>query len=316
MKNAMNISLLCMLFLAGCAAGYPSRPADSAYQISANGLQYADNALVLSDIEEQSISVTVARFLREGGAEDTVIVVSEEEVILPESFTAYDARDIVLTLDGETLTFVGGRATLESGQNIWGYLNYALEHSATGGFYTYGKYSTPTEGEAIDTEGYFAFGFQTDPDEIAVLTTSPTYRGSYFGFGQLVDGEGAVVNGELETTGEITIEADFSRSQISGQLNGSYDPDEAKTPYSMIFIEADIVGNGFVAAPDMICASGATCTSNTSLGGTFFGPDGVEISGVIGFDETTQVGGNITRFVGAAGFSSTRNPAEIVPDAD
>lgn len=316
LKSAIHICLLSLLTLAGCAASYPSRPSDPAYQIGANGLEFADGAQELADVEERSLNVTVARFWREGEAGETQIVVSEEEVILPPGFTAYEARDMVLTLDGETLTFVDGRATMASGQTVWSYLNYAMEHSATGGFYTYGKFSTPFEGEAVDSEGFFAVGFQTDPASLLGLTGNPTYHGSYFGYGQLLDGEGVLISEELQTIGAITIEADFTSARVSGQLNGFFDPEVTRTPYNMIFVNADIDGNTFAAAPDMICAAAASCTSATSLGGTFFGPDGVEISGVIGFDETTQIGPETTRFIGAAGFSSSRNPPEVVPVED
>ena len=307
MKYATYINGLMCVGLAGCGVSYPSRPidsayligpsrpVDSAYLIGANGLEYAEAGLALSDIEDQKISVTVARFLRDSQGNDTVVVISDEVVILPVGFTAYEARDMVITLDGETLTFVDGQATLESGQTVWGYLNYALAHSATGGLYTYGKYASPSEGEAIDTEGFFAIGFQTNPDDIVVLSRDATYLGSYYGYGQLLDADGGVLNDELETIGAITIEVDFKSASASGQLNGFFDPKDERDPYSMIFVDATIDGNGFAAAPDMICEAGAHCKSATSLGAVFYGDAGAELSGVIGFDETIVLTDTDTR---------------------
>ncbi|SMX24470.1 transferrin-binding protein-like solute binding protein [Boseongicola aestuarii] len=308
MKNAFYISGLACAALAGCSASYPSRSSDAAYLIGANGLEFASEAQSLEDIEGQVFSVTVARFVRDRETDESVIIVSNETVNLASGFTVRAADDITLTLDGEELTFVNGRATMASGQTIWAYLNYALDHSATGAFYSYQKYVPLFEGGAIDTEGYFAIGFQTDPDELVEFTGDLKYRGEYHGFGQLIDADGGLLIEELKTNGLISITVDFDHSSVSGVLNGVFDPEGDAQTYNMFFVDAPINGNSFAAAPDMDCQPGATCTSATSLGGSFYGPGGVEISGVIGFDETTEIEETLTRFVGAAGFSTTRNP--------
>ncbi|MBT8459218.1 MAG: hypothetical protein KJN60_06100, partial [Boseongicola sp.] len=140
LKSALKISLLGAIVLAGCSASYPSRTANSAYQISSNGLAFASNEQSLSGIEDQEFTVTVARFVRDRSTNESTIVVTEEMVRLGEGFTSREATNMQLSLDGEVLTFVNGRATMEDGRTVWGYLNYALEHSATGGFYSYEKY--------------------------------------------------------------------------------------------------------------------------------------------------------------------------------
>lgn len=308
MKNARYISGLTCAVLAGCSASYSSRSSDVAYLIGPNGLEFASEEQSLSDIEGQSFSVTVARFVRERDTNESVVVVSDEAVNLASGFTAGVAEDMTLTLDGEELTFVNGHATMASGQSVWAYLNYNLVHSATGGFYSYDKYVPSFEGAAIDTEGYFAIGFQTDPDDLVELAGELKYRGEYHGFGQLIDADGGLLKEELETVGRISITVNFESSNASGVLNGVFDPVGDANTYNMFFLDAPINGTSFAAAPDMDCQPGATCTSATSLGGSFFGPDGAEISGVIGFDEMTEIGNSSTRFVGAAGFSTTRNP--------
>ena len=308
LKNAIYISGLTCAVLAGCSAGYSSRSSDAAYLIGPNGLEFASEAQSLADIEDQSISVTVARFVRDRDADESAIIVSDETVNLASGFTARAADDMTLTLDGEDLTFVNGRATMANGQTVWAYLNYALDHSATGGFYSYDKYVPLFEGAAIDTEGYFAIGFQTDPDDLVELSGELEYRGEYHGFGQLINADGGLLVEELKTNGLISITVNFERSDASGVLNGVFDPAGDAQMYNMFFLDAPINGNSFAAAPDVDCRPGATCTSATSLGGSFFGPEGVEISGVIGFDETTEIDDTLTRFVGAAGFSTTRNP--------
>lgn len=307
--------------LAGCAVTYPSRSVDSAYLMAPNGLDYADGTQTLADAENTTILIKLARFVRDPETEQTRVVISDEIAVLPEGFTSFADAGLTISLDGETLNFanvvagenVVGITTLESGQSIWSYLNFAMANSGTGGIYTYQKFSPILGGDAIDTEGFFTIGFQTSPEDIASLTGDATYSGFYFGYGQLLEADGGLLNDELETNGAVTIEVDFNRARVSGQLNGSFDPDGDDTSYSMIFIDAAIDGNSFAAAPDMICQAGATCTSATSLGASFFGDEGAEISGVIGFDETTELSETTTRFVGAAGFSSTRHPADITP---
>ncbi|NNJ68547.1 MAG: hypothetical protein HKP54_10980 [Boseongicola sp.] len=312
MRNALYIKLLALVVLTGCSAGYTSRSSDVAYLIGPNGLEFASASQNLADIEGRTFSVTVARFVRDTDSGEGSIQVSEETVTLASGFTTGDTIDLTLSLDGEELTFVNGRASMESGQSVWGYLNFTLDrptiYSATGGFYSYEKYLDPSESDVFETEGYFAVGFQTDPSEILEMSGPIEYRGEYHGFGQLLDTEGGLLNDELQTNGLISITVDFDSSSASGVLNGLFDPDGSADAYTMFFVDAALDGNSFAAAPDMVCAPGATCTSATNLGGSFFGPAGDEISGVIGFDETTEIAETTSRFIGAAGFSTTRHP--------
>ena len=119
----------------------------------------------------------------------------------------------------------------------------------------------------------------------------------------------------MRTNGAITLEAEFARSRVSGRLETRLDPptkaeleaDPTATPFAeldLVFLAAPITGNGFVGAADATCPSGHSCTSNTSVGGAFFGPNGEEISGVIAFDETIE-GSDGFSFIGTAGFSAS-----------
>ena len=298
--------------MTGCSAGYSSRSSDADFVIGENVLEFADGVQTLADIEERTFNVTVARFVRDTDTGEGSIRVSEETVTLASGFTTGEATDLTLSLDGDVLTFVNGRAAMGSGQTVWGYLNFKLDrpttHSATGGFYSYEKYLEASESTVQETEGYFAIGFQTDPDEILEMSGPMEYLGEYHGFGQLLDVENRLLDDELVTNGRISITVDFDRSSASGVLNGVFDPKGADDAYQMFFVDAPLDGNSFAAAPDMVCAPGAACTSATNLGGSFFGPEADEISGVIGFDETTEIGDTTTRFIGAAGFSTTRHP--------
>ncbi len=330
MKVGIYINCLMCLGLAGCSATYPSRASDPLYffgselapegeagTVGSNGLPYAAGSQALADIEGGSISVKLARFVRNPMTRQTTIILSDETAILPEGFTSFEDAGLTISYDGEALTFINvasgdtvtGITTLESGQSIWSYMNYAMSNSGTGGIYSYEKFDAEIDGNPIDTEGFFAFGFQTDPSDIIALGGEATFNGSYFGYGQVLDLDGNILDEEFRTIGAITIEANFDGMQVSGQLNGLFDPDDIAESYTMVFIGASIEGNGFIAAPDMICGGGSSCTSASSLGAVFYGNDAAEISGVIGFDETISLPGpdDPTRFVGTAGFSSARD---------
>ncbi len=290
----------------------PSRPGDPAFFIgavsaeaSANGLEFADGSQSIADTEEREMQIKLARFVRDPATGEARIVVSDETVTIPITFTEYGDRDIVMSFDGQALTFVDGEATLASGQSLWSYMNFKLAHSGTGAVYTYGQYNEGVD-DPFDMEGYFAIGFETDPNEIAALSGLATYSGSYFGYVQTFDLEGSLTASEQRTIGAVNLETDFSQARVSGRLTGWIDPAGDNTEYELIFLGAPIVGNGFVGSADITCPDGSSCSSDTYVGGAFFGENGAEVSGVIGFDETVAGPGDGEgyQFVGAAGFSS------------
>ena len=181
----------------------PSRPGDPAFFIgavsaeaSANGLEFADGSQSIADTEEREMQIKLARFVRDPATGEARIVVSDETVTIPITFTEYGDRDIVMSFDGQALTFVDGEATLASGQSLWSYMNFKLAHSGTGAVYTYGQYNEGVD-DPFDMEGYFAIGFETDPNEIAALSGLATYSGSYFGYVQTFDLEGSLTASEV-----------------------------------------------------------------------------------------------------------------------
>ena len=305
---------LALLALSACSGASiaPSRTADPIFFIgtawsdaSANGLEFADGAQTVGDAEGREMQVKLARFVRDPSTGTTLIVISDETVTVPVTFTNYGDTDIIMTLDGQTLAFVDGDATLPSGQIVQSYMNYRLTHSGTGAIYSYAKSNEGID-DPIDMEGFFAIGFETNPDEIAALSGSATYTGSYFGYVQTYDLDGTLTADELQTIGAINMEADFSQASVSGRLTGWIDPTGDNTAYELIFLGAPFLGNGFVGSADMTCPEGANCSSDTHVGGAFYGQNGAEISGVIGFDETIAGpdDGEGAQFIGVAGFSS------------
>jgi len=314
MLYKLIFSGIALLSISACSSASiaPSRPGNPEFFIgagsadaSANGLEFGDGTQTIADVEERELQVKLARFVRDPATGEARIVLSDETVTLPVTFTEYGDRDIVMTLDGETLAFVDGEATLSSGQSLWSYMNFKQDHSGTGAIYTYGRYNEAVD-DPFDMEGFFSIGFETNPDEIADLSGSATYTGSYFGYVQTFDLNGSLTASELRTIGAINMETDFSQAHVSGRLTGWIDPAGDNSEYELIFLGAPIVGNGFVGSADITCPSGASCTSDTYVGGAFYGQNGAEISGVIGFDEAVAGPGigEGYQFVGAAGFSS------------
>ena len=311
---------LAVLALAGCGVAiYESRPTElglyfgstddpdaPAPVLASNALVYADDTVDVSDVEAETMQVKLVRYVRDPDTDALSLEISDETATLAVGFTNRTDQDMTLTLDGETLVFSDLRATHSSGQIYRSYLNRALVHSGTAGIYSQEAFNPVLLGDTEEMEGFFAFGYQTDPSEIAALSGSVDYTGSYYGYGQLTDMDGNILDNELRTNGGILLEVNFNDSQISGYMTGAFFKAAGDEAYSMFFLDADILGNGFVASPDTLCAAGASCVSASSLAGVFYGENSAEISGVIGFDETVDPPGadEATRFVGTAGFSS------------
>ena len=304
---------LALLCVSACAGSLPSREADPEYvlgddlgPLGSNGLPYADGILVLSDVEDKGFNVKFVRFVRDHDTGTTTVMITDETAALAPDFTKGTTRSMGLTIGEDVLIFEDGTASLANGQSATSYLNTLLAHSGTAGIYSYDKYQSGDFEGPVDMEGFFAFGFETDPAEIAALTGNVRYTGTYLGYGQWLDDGGAVTDDEVETTGAITFIANFDADTVSGRLEGQFDPGPDGQDYLMVFYNAAIEGNGFAGAPDMVCDANVSCSSATSLGGAFFGVDGAELSGVIGFDETMDPNGSSpeVQFVGAAGFSA------------
>lgn len=317
MAGRLTIIGVSLALLSGCGGTLTgsSRAADPMYFIGAltsdesgNGLEFAGDESLVADAENVELQVKLARFVRDTASNEIQLIVSNESVTVPDTFTTFVDRDISITIEGDTLTFVDGRTTLASGQPVWSYYNYGLEYSGTGGIYTYGRFAEDFE-NPIDMEGFYAIGFETDPSELEALGGRVTYLGSYFGYGQTTDLAGNLLNDDVQNFGAVVLEANFGAGHVNGRLDGRLDPTGEDYEYELVFLRAPIVGNGFVGAADMACPSGSTCQSGSFVGGAFFGPDGAEVSGVIGFDELIEGLGDDgqRRFIGTAGFSSAQD---------
>ncbi len=318
-----STSLLAALALSGCSADIePSRDFDSIYfagtqdpNVSANGLAFADGTQSLSDVENKPMTIRLVRYESDPVTGEVGFVVTGETANLGTGATTSVPDNGVVpfdgsvTLDGATLSFVDGVATLPTGQEIMAYVPTRLEHSGTIGLYAISDADNPALGE-LDIESIFSVGHETNPAIVDGMTGDVTFAGVFRGYTQIFDASGQITERDVKTTGAVQLVAEFSQSRISGQLVGQLFSTTGDKPYELIFLGAPITGNGFVGVADLTCPSANSCTSNTSVNGVFFGDDGQEVSGAIALDETIS-GPDGYGFKGTAGFSSTKDaPAD------
>ena len=268
-------------------------------------LPYATDDRVLADAVGTPVPVTLVRYETDYGTGVTRLVTSDEVLTL----TSFDGagRDLTFTLSlrGEVLDFAKTGYLLQATDGagkVWeAYTNTLGAQSGTVGVYAYDFGGGAGD---FDTEGFFVFGYGTDPATLAARTTAATYSGDFHGIGGVVDQTGAIVLEEAIGSGSIVLNVDFDAMQVAGDLSGSF---EGFGAFEAGVNSAAIVGNGFASTLSPECGSGVACSSNTLITGSFYGPDAGEASGLIAFDETvTTVGsGAGLRLLSGAGFTLT-----------
>ncbi|MDH5557586.1 MAG: transferrin-binding protein-like solute binding protein [Alphaproteobacteria bacterium] len=311
-------ALPALLVLAACGGGGGGGSAGLDLNIgttdpnnSANGLAFAAGGEVIADAEGQPITVRLAQFETDYATGQTRLLVSTETVTYPAGdLASFGGDNPTITYRGETLVFVGGSAILANGQEALLYTALTGTYSEVRDIYVYAAGPPPTDGSAgFDSEGFFVIGFETDPDTIAARTdVSASYDGRYESYGQVLDLAGDVVSTEVLNAGAISLSVDFSAGTVSGSMGGSI---AGLTSYTATIAETDIIGNGFASTMSIDCAAGATCSSNSLIGGAFYGPTGEELSGVMVIDETIDdpIAGVGFQYIGAGGFVTN----EILP---
>ncbi len=294
-----SASAACSFGLAACGGGSIEVPFSPA-PVN-NGLPFAEAGQTLDDFTDQSADVTIVRHLLDYASGSPKIVVERGllEVTRFDGSGPLPSVDPTMTIriGGETLDFVDGRATDSKGKLWSAYIDTTGEVSGTAGFYHY-DYGSGTS--AFDTEGVFAFGFQTDPEELQARSLTAGYEGNWFGYGVVTDGADGIIANEAIGGGTLVLTADFDLMSIGGGLTGSYD---SFGRVDGTIADVPIGGNSFAGGFDIDCGTGSSCTSNSIIGGAFFGQDGVEISGAIGFDERRSGSGETRRLVSSAGFT-------------
>lgn len=314
MKKAPTVSVLAMIMLSGCTAGTGFFGSDNSLFIgsrsgdsSANGLPFAVPASVVEDLEaEGAIKVKVVRALTDWESGATRLLISDETLTLSAGDVAGNLANITLTLDGEALAFVAGSAPASNGQSDWtSYLNSDGAVSGSGAVYSYNYGPSAVLSDEFDSEAFFVFGYETDPDEIAGLVGTAMYSGGFEGYGQVVDpATGSVIDSESYFSGNLDLTADFGGGSVSGTLDGSFDYDG--TLFDTAFT-APIEGNGYLGDLDSMSCTDAVCLSNSQVGGAFFGTGALETSGLLGMDVRVDPdAGSEYQFIGAGSYTAIK----------
>ena len=276
-------------------------------QIGKNGLPAAGDGQVLADAEGVEMQIVLVRATADYDSNLLGVLVSEESVTLGDGYLSDGPRDKVITLDGETLTFIDGIATAK-GQTFERFTYLQGTNAQVEGIYSYDG----TGKSGFDVEALYLFGFETGEDTLNLRGDTATYLGRFNGFGHVADGRRVIVGSEINTSGTVAFTVDFDGGVMDGVLSGTVEHGEGMTLEGG-FEGAELIGDGFASTIETICPDGVTCSGNSSLGGVFFDDGGSEIAGIIGFDETQTTGSgpfNTLRFVGAAGFSAMEEVAE------
>lgn len=283
---------------------------------SGNGLAFADGSLEYTDVGGETLKIKVARYLTDYETGNTTIVISDETVSFDPGEGTTD--EMTITIGDLTLDFSSGSATDANGRGWDSYIARSLTASAVGVAYSYSYDGSEEEVGALDTEAFFAFGYETDPAEIAALMTEAFYSGEWTSYAGVLDEEGTLIGSEVFGSGTIDFIVDFEGSSVGGSIEGTFN---GETDDDVIIFEdfdvdgtiaeADIIRNGFTSTIELACPDGSTCSSDSIIGGTFFGQDGAELSGVFAFDEYRENNetGDGVQYLGGGGFVSE----EIIP---
>ena len=303
--------VLCLAMLAACGGVSPLPPSEylsGGLAETGNGLVPADRTLALTDLEGETFKVRLARFVTDYETGETRVLISDEEVTAGSGYGLGNLASFALTIDGTPVVLTDDAGVLENGQVVRTYINTlggdpASAMSGTVSVYSYAYGDDPERDSDFDFEAFHAFGYETSPKAIAAMSGEARFDGRFFGYGQMLDGEGSVVRQEVENNGNIAFSVNFASGLILGAAAGTIEKDET------VFWEYDgtmpmttIEGNGFGGHLELACPAGSACTSDSLIGGAFYGAGADEISGVMGFDETRDA----ERFIGAGGFSASQ----------
>ncbi|MEO1639390.1 MAG: transferrin-binding protein-like solute binding protein [Pseudomonadota bacterium] len=271
---------------------------------AANGLDYADadsnNAGLLG--QEIQANAVLSKVNADTGAGQTSAEATIVEFI--------DGNNFTIRIGGETLTFVSSAATRPNGDSLIGTLrssDFANQIEIR---------NTEWATKGAPQEFYFgdtAFGFETNPETVAQLGSTVTYAANFIANGVLSDNNGLKPGSFGTASGLLLLVADFDDGSVGGTVQLSIDeevdatavPVPGANEVTLQLTEAAIEGNGFVTdMTGITCAGAVACTSNSAIGGVFYGPNAEEVAGVSGLDVSfTDDSGNTTTFQGSGGFT-------------
>jgi len=264
--------------------------------MSRSGLAYADGTQSRGTVGGTVRVIRVVTDTQTGIATET---------ITDETLNIFSGQEdnFSLTLDGETLVFVGNDATRADMTEITGLIPSTfdnLNHVAI--MRLFANEASDGRDDEI-TIAHFVSGFETTPGSTALTTGSATYTGPVQG-----TTDTGVLSGRIE--GTFTLNAEFGGGAVSGDVVLSrIDTALGSATASFDIGTRNIIGNGFAGALTLTDCSFASCETESEIGGVFYGPNAEEVAGVISLDltvtdamaQTDQVNGN-------AGFGGTPVP--------
>ena len=249
-----------------------------------NGLDYATATQTLSDAEGVQITGQKASFQVGSNAQ-----INSGTITLDPGFLAAlsdGARDGTLEIFELTVDIENGVGTLPGPGGEEVRITYNPNRSET-----YAGILDITVGGDdagdINGAGTYVFGFETNPSQVDARSGSLIYSGDFVALGSL-DGN---VDTSTEYEGAMTVTVNFNGAgtagvAINGRLN---DADDATLSGSL-----GLSGNGFSGG--LTCSAGCNNGGGSSVDATFYGPNAIELGGVVAVDIT--VGGHTYDGVG------------------
>ncbi|MEL6683395.1 MAG: transferrin-binding protein-like solute binding protein [Pseudomonadota bacterium] len=300
--STVTLSAACSSGGSGDGAGDPGLFFGSTDPLqSANGLAFASDGDDLENIVGQDVKIRLLKNATRPASGGEGLILSDEVV------NVIDFQNFTITIDGEDIEFVNGAATGPDGEDL-------RVFSSAQSFVQRLTISENANGLLGDTY-HTIVGLETNPATIDAMPGSVTYNGSLFFTGSTTtnqaDPEAAFLRGTLSLT------ADFAGDSVHGNGNAQIFPTSgvfsgaqlaqpALADVAFDIAPTAITGNGFVADLNLTsCGDGATCASNSEIGGVFFGPEANEVAGLATIDVTiTQDNEDSIRFEGGGSFAA------------
>lgn len=255
---------------------------------SGNGLAFAGGGGNINNLEGQTATILIPRTIVNDGTGEGLQELFEGQI------TFGSGTDITLIVDGEMLNFVDGVATRDDGSIIR--ITELDERNSQ--VLLFQVLADGIDGGRIEEKefAHFVVGFETNPDDIAVLTGTVSYVGNIDGVLLNAAGSGGASG---DVTGSIDLTATFDTSEVFGDVNLVTDA----AVIDLVLDPVAITGNGFAGDLTAEFCTAGTCTSNSEIGGVFMGFNATHIGGVIDLDVSIEdANGNTTDFIGNAGF--------------
>ena len=266
---------------------------------AANGLAFATPGATLTDALGQTIEVKAIGFDYDYEAGGGVIRFLTANLV--------GAGGGRFSLEEATFTFEGQTYTLSDSQ----WVGEGTDRLSIGGwdknfvglFNLFGS----LDERYVDVSG--VWGLQSDPAAIAARGhASVAYAGFFEGYVVANRADGSLDEDGRAIGGAVALDVDFDSGTVGGSLTSGdfyhYDAggDAVAVETTMTFAGASIDGNGFATGTTVTCSTG-TCSGDALLAGSFYGPVGQEVAGILEIDlvhaDPSAPDGAVSTFGGA-----------------